>query len=525
MKRGLQFRIICLAATTLLAVYALLPTFGVPVPGSQKVTLGLDLQGGMHLVLDVDLDKFMENYTDRQLTDARHILEGESVPVAKAAREGLDRARLVLVKGADREKALKALREKSRLEVRGGAGEEILLGVPSDLAADLRRNAVNQALAKIRNRVDQFGVAEPHITTEGDRRIVVQLPGIREPERARQLIGKTAQLELKLVERDPNLLAEALRDPAKLPQGLQILYGKREDERGTRAPAMPYLLHRQPVITGDALVNAFARPRSDGGVGWAVDFQLDQEGARRFGEATTKAVGQQLAIVLDDIVMSAPVIKTPITEGNGQITGTFTDQEAADLALVLRAGALPAPVKFVSDLTVGASLGEDSIRKGFYASILGAVLVVALMGIYYRWSGVLADVALVLNLIMTMGAMVMFRFTLTLPGMAGLVLSIGMAVDTNVLILERIREELRLGKTMRGAIDAGYSKAFVAIIDAHVTTLITAAALYYFGSGPIQGFALTLGIGIVINLFTAITGTRVVFDWRTSRGTLTRLSI
>jgi len=312
-------------------------------------------------------------------------------------------------------------------------------------------------------------------------------------------------------------------DPAKVPEGSQLLYDKKTDAKGV-VTRTPYLVKRQPILTGNLLVNARAAPRGDM-PGWEVDFQLDQEGARIFGEATTKAVGRPMAIVLDDTVMSAPTIQEPITGGRGRITGDFTDKQAADLALVLRAGALPAPVNIVADLTVGASLGQDSIKKGVQASILGAILVVGLMAFYYRWSGALADGALVLNLILLLGALVALKATLTLPGIAGIVLTIGMAVDTNVLIFERIREEMRLGKTVRAAIDAGYEKAFVAIIDSHVTTFITALALYYFGSGPIKGFAVTLLLGILINLFTAITGTRVVFDWRTSRRTLTRLSI
>ncbi len=522
MKRGLRGRIILLAITTLVAVYGLLPTFGVQVPWAQKITLGLDLQGGMHLVLEVDLDKFLETFTERQVADVRRILEKEGVSLASAARVGVDRARLVLARAADRDKATKALRELSSLEVTGGAAEEILLGVPGGQAAELRRSAVKQAVEKIRNRVDQFGVAEPHITTEGDRRLIVQLPGIREPQRAINLIGQTALLEFKLVDEEGNVEG-AVRDKSKIPEGDQLLSERRRDAQGVETRT-PLLIKRQAIVTGDALVNASARPRSDV-PGWEVDFQFNQEGARVFGEATTRNVGRRLAIVLDDVVHSAPVIQEPITGGRGRITGSYTDKEAADLALVLRAGALPAPVNIVANLTVGASLGDDSIRQGVRASILGALLVVVLMAVYYRWSGVLADGALLVNLIMTLGALVLLKATLTLPGIAGIVLTIGMAVDTNVLVFERIREELRLGKTVRAGIEAGYQKAWVAILDAHVTTLITAAALYYFGSGPIKGFAVTLSLGIVINLFTAVTGTRVVFDWRTARGTLTRLSI
>jgi preprotein translocase subunit SecD len=513
-----------LAITTACSLYLLLPTLGVPVPGTQKITLGLDLQGGMHLVLEVDLDKLLEHFTDRQVSDLRQQLEKAGIGVTAVAREGSDRGRAVLAKAEDRDKAMKVVQEQGGLEMRGGERETLLVGVPAGLARELRRNAVNQAAEKIRNRVDQFGVAEPHITTEGDRRLIVQLPGIREPERAIALIGQMALLELKLVDEEGMAkLEEAVRDPSKVPEGDQLLYERRKDPRGAET-RVPFLVKRQPIVTGDALLNAGARPRGDQ-PGWEIDFQFNQEGTRLFAEATTKSVGRRMAIVLDNEVRSAPVIQEPITGGRGRITGDYTDKQAGDLAVVLRAGALPAPVNIVSNLTVGASLGEDSIRQGLHASLLGGVLVVLLMGVYYHWSGVLANAALLVNMIMTIGVMVLFKFTLTLPGIAGLVLSVGIAVDTNVLVFERIREELRLGKTIRGAVEAGYTKAFVAIIDAHVTTLITAVALYYFGSGPIKGFALTLAIGILINLFTAITGTRVVFDWIMSRRTITRLSI
>jgi preprotein translocase subunit SecD len=285
----------------------------------------------------------------------------------------------------------------------------------------------------------------------------------------------------------------------------------------------PIIVQRRPIITGASLTSAEVRPDEQGG--WAVNFTLDSEGARLFGDFTGANVGKYLAIVLDDTVYSAPVIRSKIGEGRGVIEGGFTAESARDLAIVLRAGALPAPVEILSNVTVGPTLGQDSIEKGVRAAILGAILVVLIMAVYYRFSGVIADFALILNLIMLVGVLAAMRATLTLPGIAGIALGVGMAVDSNVLILERIREELKLGKTVRSAIDAGYDKAFFSIVDSHVTTLITALALFLFGTGPIKGFAVTLSLGVAINLFSALVGTRVVYDYLTARWDLKRLSI
>jgi preprotein translocase subunit SecD len=256
-----------------------------------------------------------------------------------------------------------------------------------------------------------------------------------------------------------------------------------------------------------------------------VSIEFDRDGARLFGEATAANVGRRLAIVLDDTIYSAPVIREKISGGKAQISGRFTADDARDLAIVLRAGALPAPVNIISNLTVGPSLGQDSIEKGVRAAVLGGALVILFMAVYYKLSGVIANAALLLNLVWLMGALASLKATLTLPGIAGIILGIGMAVDSNVLILERIREELRLGKTVRSAIDAGYDKAFLTIIDSHVTTLITAFALFLFGTGPIKGFAVTLSLGVIFNLVTALTGTRVVYSWMTQRRDLKTLSI
>jgi preprotein translocase subunit SecD len=396
----------------------------------------------------------------------------------------------------------------------------MILSLSSREVKRIEELAVRQSLETIRNRVDQFGVAEPHIVQEGDRRIVVQLPGIKEPQRAINLIGKTALLEFKLV-REGADLTEALA--GKVPEGDQILYQRSVDERGG-VGRVPLLVQKRPLLTGDLLTSAQVQIDTTTNEP-VVSIEFDRDGARLFGEATAANVGRRLAIVLDDTIYSAPVIREKISGGKAQISGRFTAEEARDLAIVLRAGALPAPVNIISNLTVGPSLGQDSIDKGMRAAILGGALVILFMAVYYKLSGVIANFALLLNLVWLMGALASLKATLTLPGIAGIILGIGMAVDSNVLILERIREELRLGKTVRSAIDAGYDKAFLSIIDSHVTTLITAFALFLFGTGPIKGFAVTLVLGVIFNLVTALTGTRVVYSWMTQRWDLKTLSI
>ncbi len=529
MRRNQLWRVLLLVAITLVACIFLLPSSPLfrrlPswaarfLPGN-PITLGLDLQGGIHLVLEVDLEKFLETVTEKQVGEVRRILDQEKIPSLSLTREGRDRVRLRVTKLEERDRAVKALSTLSTLEVTGGVGDEILLAVPPQVAADLQRHAVTAAVEKIRNRVDQFGVTEPYIVPEGERRIVVQLPGVRDPERAIALIGKTALLEFTLVDEEGNL-AEALA--GRIPGGDHLLYERRVDRAGN-VVRTPLLVKRQAILTGDSLTSARVQIDQERG-GFVVGFEFDREGARIFGEVTTAQVGRRLAIILDDTVYSAPVIQTPITGGRGQITGNFNEKEATDLAIVLRAGALPAPVQIVANMTVGASLGEDSIRAAVRASILGSFLVILFMIIYYRWSGVIADMALLLNILLMVGALAAIGATLTLPGIAGFALAIGMAVDSNVLILERIREELRLGKTLRSAIDAGYDKAFSSIFDSHITTLITAAALFALGTGPIKGFAVSLGLGVMINLYTAIVGTRMVYDWITQRWNLKTMSI
>ncbi len=533
MRKRIRGRVILLVFLTLLTGYYITPSvapveslpslFPGVLPRAERMNLGLDLQGGMHLVLEVQADKAVESSVERLMEEVRRLLEKEQIGITQLTREGTTGLLLKVAKAAERDKAQRLLGELVTLDkVPGATADELKLTLQGREAKRIAELAVRQSLETIRNRVDQFGVTEPHIVPEGDRRIVVQLPGIRDPQRAINLIGKTALLELKAVDSTVNP-EEAAQGKLTLPPDLQLLYLREVDDNRQMVGKRPIIVQRRAVITGSSLTSAEVRPDDQGG--WLVAFSLDSQGARVFGDFTGANVGKQLAIVLDDTVYSAPVIRSKIGEGRGQIEGNFTADSARDLAIVLRAGALPAPVQIIANLTVGPSLGQDSVAKGVRAAILAAIAVALLMAVYYKFSGVIADFALLLNCIMLVGILVAIRATLTLPGIAGIALGIGMAVDSNVLILERIREELKLGKTVRAAIDGGYDKAFVTIVDSHVTTLITAAALFLFGTGPIKGFAVTLSLGVSINLFSALVGTRVVYDWITSWRDLKQLSI
>jgi len=394
------------------------------------------------------------------------------------------------------------------LDLQGGM--HLVLRVDtSTLPPDARADAAVRALEIIRNRVDQFGVREPVIQRQGTEHIVVQLPGVTDRERALELLGKTALLEFKLVSEDFNLVEEALG--GRTPAG----YALSDDEQG-----QPLLLEAQPVITGSSLTDArvdfgqYGEP--------VVNFTLNHEGGQAFARSTSANIGRRLAIVLDGQVQSAPVIRSRIAN-QGQITGQFNQQEAHDLAIVLRAGALPAPILLEEERTVGPTLGYDSIRSGVLATLIGGGLIVLFMVGYYFLAGLIAVLALALNLLLLLGGLGFFHATLTLPGIAGIVLTLGMAVDANVLIYERIREELRSGKPLTAAIHAGYQKAFHAIVDSNVTTLIAAALLFRFGTGPLKGFAVTLTIGLVASMFTAIVVTRVIFDLLIGKGWMRQL--
>jgi preprotein translocase subunit SecD len=375
--------------------------------------------------------------------------------------------------------------------------------------ARLADDAVRQGLETIRNRIDQFGVAEPTITRQGTDRILIQLPGLQDPERAKALIGRTALLEFKLVDERADTQAAV---QGRVPEGSELVYQRRVDKESKEERRVPYVVHRRALLTGGELTRADvgADPNSPGN--WQVAIEFTPNGTRVFGEITEQNVGRHLAIILDGTLYSAPRINERIPGGRAVITGQFTVDDARDLAIVLRAGALPAPVTILEERTVGPSLGADSIRKGMVAIAASGLLVFVFMVLYYRLSGLIADIALVLNLLILLACMAAFGATLTLPGIAGIALTIGMAVDTNILIFERIREELNVGKTPRSAIDAGFNRALRTVIDTHLTVMVTALILYNFGTGPVKGFAVSLFVGLGASLFTAYYLTRLLFD-------------
>jgi preprotein translocase subunit SecD len=480
-------------------------------PPRKTINLGLDLQGGIHLVLGVEVDKALAAQTDRVAEELKHALERKGIGVSRVVREGTTALGLQLANPQQWHDALGVTAEFAAFERRDEdpAAGRLRLVMTAREVSRLRDLAVRQGVETIRNRVDQFGVAEPTIARQGEDRILIQLPGVRDPERAKAIIGKTAHLEFKLLdERTP--LDEALA--GRLPETSEILYQRRVDRETKQERRVPFVVQRRAVLTGAHLTRAEVQADPNTPGNWQVAIEFDATGSRIFGEVTEQNVGKHLAIILDGNVYSAPRINERIPGGRAVITGQFTVEEARDLAIVLRAGALPAPVTILEERTVGPSLGADSIRQGLVAIGASAALVFVFMLIYYRVSGLVADVALGLNLLILLAAMAGFGATLTLPGIAGIALTIGMAVDTNILIFERIREELRLGKTPRAAIDAGFTRAFRAIVDTHVTVLVTAGILYNFGTGPVKGFAVTLFVGLVASLFTAVFFTRLVFD-------------
>jgi preprotein translocase subunit SecD len=507
MPRYLWLRIALVAAVIIGSAILIFPRDWRGRP-RQPINLGLDLQGGIHLVLGVDLDKGVENVLDRMAGDLRTALQKKGIG-AQVTRPGGTGLVVQLASPQAFTDAQRVLADFAEFDTRSldPAAGRIELVLKDRVVAERRNSFVDQALKVIRNRVDQFGVAEPTIQKQGDNRILVQLPGVQDPARAKALIGKTAVLEFKLVDEAVDAARAVQEGPSP---GDELLYGRRVDRPTKTEVKVPYVVKKETLLTGDLISDASVRVTDAGEPYVSVGF--DSVGARIFGEVTERNVGKSLAIILDGNVHSAPVIRERIPSGQAQISGGFTFEEASDLAIVLRTGALQAPVQVLEERTVGPSLGADSIRKGVVSTIAGALAVFLFMMIYYRLAGVIADVALVLNLVILLAAMVWFQATLTLPGIAGIVLTIGMAVDTNILIFERIREEFRLGKTVRAAIEAGFRRAFTTVIDTHVTVVVSGAILYQFGTGPVKGFAVSLMIGIVASLFTAVFFTRLVFD-------------
>lgn len=436
MNKSLQWKLLGIILIAAVSIWLILPPFTVKDKDGQivqkgKINLGLDLQGGMHVVLRVDTSK---------------------------------------------------------------------------LPVDARKDAIDRAMEVIRNRVDQFGVGEMTIQRQGKDNIIVQLPGVTDRERALEIIGKTAHLEFKIVSDNVENLKKAINNEAV--EGYELKYV----EGGERSGREPLLVAKEASLTGDLLVNAKTEFSSRGFGEPYVSLTLNDKGAQLFANVTATNVGKRLAIVLDGKVVSAPVIREAIPSGQAQISGNFSVNEANDLSVILRAGALPAPVIVEEERTVGPLLGADSIRSGMNAAIIGTLLVFGFMIFYYRLAGVVANFALLLNMLLILAGLALFKGTLTLPGIAGLILTMGMSVDANVLIYERIREELKLGKTLRAAIASGYHRAFSAIFDSNVTTIVAAALIFKFGTGPIRGFAVTLTIGLIANLFTSVACTRVIFE-------------
>lgn len=519
MIKSLKLRFILILVFLVLSIVYCLPNV-VELGGvwkkylpSDKIHLGLDLKGGMHLLLELDTSKLMDNIIDRRMNSLKDAMISDGVRFLGIDRKGS--TIIVSIRPDQKEKLFNVVGNKfSDLKAGASKAEGDLLNiellVPENQLASIKDNAVNQALETIRNRIDQFGVSEPVIVKQGENQVLVQLPGVKDPQRALELIGKTAQLEFKLVDEEATARGESGAIPAD-DEVLKIRSKNRETGVETTAPIV---LKRQALLTGELLTDArISMGGRDIGSEISVGLEFNSEGARIFDKVTAENVGKRLAIVLDNTVYSAPQIRERISGGKASITGGFTMDEAKDLAIVLRAGALPAPVKVVQNITIGPTLGQDSINKGVLATLLASIFVIIFMVIYYRYSGIIANVALALNLIYLLGVFSAFKATMTLPGIAGIALTIGMGVDSNVLIFERIREELRLGKTVRAAVDGGYAKAWVAIFDSHITTLITAAVLFIFGTGPIKGFAITLIFGMIINLFTAVFGSKTIFDW------------
>ncbi|MBV9861156.1 MAG: protein translocase subunit SecD [Alphaproteobacteria bacterium] len=481
------------------ALLASLPSF---VPHKQ-VALGLDLRGGSYLLLQVDVAAAQRERLNSLTDSVRNVLRD-----AKIGYTGLN------VEG---DAIVFAVRDEDRIEDARTAlakvDPDLNVSIDSDGSGNMRfstvatearrQQAVDQSIEIIRRRIDETGTKEPTIQREGQDRILVQLPGVDNPEHVKALLGRTAKLTFQLV--DTGVSVDDARR-GRLPPGDEILPA--EEGRATRAGGpTAYVVRKRVMVGGDTLVDAQPSFQNNDPV---VSFRFDTAGAKRFGDATRENVGKPFAIVLDNKVISAPVIREPILGGSGIISGSFTVQTASDLALLLRAGALPAPITILEERTVGPDLGADSVHAGTVASIVGVALVVVFMVLFYGLFGVFADVALFFNLCMMLGALSLLGATLTLPGIAGIALTMGMAVDANVLIYERIREEVRGGRSMLSALDAGFKRAFGTIVDSHVTTLVAGALLYWLGSGPVKGFAVTLSIGVLTSLFSAILVTRLL---------------
>ena len=475
---------------------------------TRQVSLGLDLQGGSHLLVRVDWDGLVRERLEAAVDSLPAALRREDIGYTG---RGIDGTAVVftLREVADAERALEIVAEVDpELVTTFDAETDQVRGIlTEDGINQIRIGAVQQSIEIVRRRIDELGTTEPNIQRQGENRILVQLPGVDDPARLREILGTTARLTFHLVDRSADLGAALA---GTVPAGRLLLPSAEADANGD--PITHYVVHRRVEVSGDNLVQAAGT--FDSNRMPVVSFSFDGVGGRRFGDLTSENTGELLAIVLDGEVISAPRIRSPILGGSGIIEGQFSVQEASDLALLLRAGALPAPLVVLEERTVGPGLGADSIAAGQIAAIIGFAGVIVFMVISYGRFGVMASLALVFNLALILAALSFLQATLTLPGIAGIVLTVGMAVDANVLIFERIREEIRNGRSPISAIDAGYSRALTTIIDSNLTTLIAAALLFAMGAGPVRGFAVTLSIGILSSMFTAIMVTRLmVVTW------------
>jgi preprotein translocase subunit SecD len=501
--------VICLCAVPNFFPEATVKTW--PKWAQRHLVLGLDLQGGSHILLEVDSNSVKKDKLEQVRDDVRRTLRD-----AKIVYTGLgvrnDNVEVRITKDTDLPTALSKLRELSQplggllgsngqrsLEVSDAGGSLIRLTVPQAAITERVRQSVEQSIQIVERRVNELGTVEPLIQRQGADRILVQVPGLQDPTRLKELLGKTAKLDFRMVD---SSIPPDQATQGRVPPDSEILMS-------AQSPKVPYVVKKEVLVSGADLTDA--QPgfdqRSNEPI---VSFRFNTSGARKFADATLKNVNQPFAIVLDNEVVSAPVIREPITGGSGQISGSFTVQAANDLSILLRAGALPAPLTIIEERTVGPGLGQDSIEKGELAAYVGSILVIIFMLLTYRLFGLFANIAVAINVAMIFGVLSLLNATLTLPGIAGIVLTVGIAVDSNVLIYERIREEIRGGRTAISAIDAGFKRALSTILDSNITTFIAAAVLFYIGTGPVRGFAVTLGIGIVTTVFTAFTLTRLI---------------
>ena len=487
----------------------------------KQVNLGLDLQGGSHLLLEVEADVVVQERLVALEQSIRQSLRPTKSRKRIGYRELGVRGGAVMLTIRNPEQIDLAVEEVEKLAVPvqgnvvsglpGGRditvdvvnGNQISVTLSEEAILERRRSAIEQSIEIVRRRIDELGTREPTIQRQGDERILVQVPGLQDPERLKAILGKTAKMVFRLV--DLTTSPAEIIAGARTPPGSELLESDERNADGS--PADMYVVRKRVMVSGDTLVDSSATFQDNMPV---VSFRFDSVGAKRFGEATKKNVRKPFAIVLDKRVISAPVIREPILGGTGIISGNFTVQEVQDLSLLLRAGALPAPLNILEERTVGPALGADSVAAGKIACVIAFIAVIVFMVLSYGLFGLAADIALVFNLFLIMGALSILQATLTLPGIAGIVLTIGMAVDANVLVFERIREEIRTGKTPFAAMEAGYQRAIGTILDANITTLIAAVILFAMGSGPIKGFAVTLGIGIISSVFTAVVVTRLM---------------